>query len=75
MKFKEYVENLNKLLKEKPETAELEVITSIDDEGNAFNRVFYGPATGVYDEGDNTFYDEDDFLEDAEIKVNAVCLN
>ena len=67
MKFKEYVERLNKLLEERPETAGFDVITSSDDEGNQYNPVYYGPSVGAYDEDEKGF-DEDE-------KPNAVCVN
>ncbi len=66
MKFKDYVENLNKLLKERPDTADMGVVTSKDDEGNGFNLVHYTPTIGHLDE-------ERDFTE--EKKANAVCVN
>jgi hypothetical protein len=44
MKFSLYVENLNKLLKERPETADFDVVNSSDDEGNSFNLVHYSPS-------------------------------
>lgn len=37
MKFKKYLENPNKLTKERPETLEFDVVSSRDDEGNGFN--------------------------------------
>jgi len=67
MTFKEYAENINKLLKERPETADLIVVTSKDDEGNGFNMVHYTPSVGNYDEEDRDFNEEK--------KVNAVCVN
>ena len=67
MKFKKYVENLNKLLAERPETAEFDVVTSKDDEGNGYNLVSYEPSVGSYDEEDREFKEES--------KLNAVCVN
>jgi len=61
MKFKEYVENLNKLLKENPEIEAYEVVTSSDDEGNEYNEVDR-PAEVV------------SYLYGA-FMLNAVCLN
>ena len=66
MKFKEYVENLNKLLNERPETAELDVVTSSDDEGNSYNLVHYTPSVGHLDE-DREYTEEK--------PINAVCVN
>jgi hypothetical protein len=65
MKFKKYVENLNKLLKERPETGDFDVVNSKDDEGNGFNLVHYDPSVGTYDDGE--FKEEN--------KPNAVCIN
>lgn len=67
MKFKQYVENLNKLLKDRPETSEFHVVSSTDDEGNGFNLVHYEPQVGNYDG------EEKEFTEEKEI--NAVCIN
>ena len=67
MKFKEYVDNLNKLLKERPESASYDVVTSKDDEGNGFNLVYYAPQVGNYDENEREFKEEQ--------VTNAVCVN
>jgi hypothetical protein len=67
MTFKDYVEGLNKLLKEKPDSAELQVIHARDDEGNGFMPVLYGPLIGEYD-------DEGEFNTE-EGNHNAVCIN
>ncbi len=66
MKYKEYLEEAKKLLSENPDLAACEVVTSIDDEGNGFNRVFYGPGSGVFDDGD---------FDQGFMPANAVCLN
>lgn len=65
MKFSLYVENLNKLLKERPETADFDVVNSSDDEGNSFNLVHYSPSVWNYE--DREFKEEN--------KPNAVCIN
>ncbi len=67
MKLKEFVENLNKLLKDRPETAQFNVVTSADDEGNGFNLVHFEPSVGNYNEDDNEFKEE--------LELNAVCIN
>ena len=67
MKLKEFSENINKLLADRPETAEFEVVTSKDDEGNGFNIVHYSPSVGSYNE------EEREFKEESEL--NAVCVN
>lgn len=38
MKFKDWLQEAQKLLKEKPELGDLEVYFAKDDEGNGFNR-------------------------------------
>lgn len=67
MKLKEYAENINKLLAERPETAEFDVVTSRDDEGNGFNLVYYSPSVGNYNSEDRDFKEEQ--------VPNAVCVN
>ena len=67
MKFKEYVEGMNKFLKDRPEVADFNVVSSSDEEGNSFNHVVYFPAIGAYDE------EEKDFVEGKE--DNSVCIN
>jgi len=68
MLFEDYLEQLQQLLLEYPEAAKLEVITSADDEGNYFNRVFYGPSIGVFknDEFDRVLNPKE---------ANCICLN
>jgi len=67
MKFEEFVKNLNELIEGRPETAEFDVVVSIDDEGNGFNLVHYTPAVGHYDSENREFEDEKE--------LNAVCIN
>jgi hypothetical protein len=67
MLFKDYVSKLNKLLEDKPETANFTVVSSADDEGNGFNLVSYDPSVGNYN------HDEKEFQ--SEIELNAVCIN
>jgi len=67
MKFKEYLENLNELLKDRPEIADFDVVTSKDDEGNGYSIVHYTPSIGRYDNEEKEFKEE--------IELNAVCVN
>ena len=67
MKLKEFSENISKLLEDRPETAEFDVVTSADDEGNGYSLVHYSPSVGNYDEEDKEFTEE--------TKLNAVCIN
>ena len=50
MTLKEFIENLNKFVKENPETLKMQVITSKDDGGNGFNLVHYTPSKGIYED-------------------------
>lgn len=67
MKLKDFVKNLNELMAERPETAEFDVVTSKDDEGNGFNLVYFDPKVGHYDSREREFK--------AEVKANAVRVN
>lgn len=66
MKLKEYMKNLNALVKARPDAKDMEVVTSSDDEGNSFHPVVYAPTIGYYEgrEFDDRGSDE-----------NAVCVN
>jgi len=72
MQFKEFAKNINKLLKEHPEIAKFEVITSIDDEGNSFNTINYFPTIGRYNSKKQDFKHE---IKSLKKKSNAVCVN
>lgn len=67
MKLKDFAANINKLMEDRPETREFEVVSARDDEGNGFNLVSYEPSVGNYDG------DEREFTEEKEL--NAVCIN
>jgi hypothetical protein len=70
IKLKEYIANLNKLVKEHPEALTMDVVYSIDDEGNGFKKINYAPQLGEY-QGDNH---PGDFDGEGENK-NSVCIN
>lgn len=86
MKFKTFLENLVKISKERPESLEMDVVTSADDEGNGFNLISFPPSFGRYDIQGRDFYPEDDdddgygvvFYDDDDDEVgeiNAICVN
>lgn len=81
MKFKDYVENLQEFLKEHPETAEMEAVTSIDEEGNDYNAVQFGPSIAQFHSMEDTwlellgFYEEEDKESPALEDCNAVIIN
>lgn len=75
MKLKDYIKNLQDFTNKNPESLELDVVTSADDEGNRFNLVYFGPAIGYFD-GEN-FIDVSQYEEmeyDSE-RTNSVCIN
>jgi hypothetical protein len=64
MKFKEYLDHLNKMAEENPEILEYETIYSHDDEGNEYQKVNHLPCLmEIINVGDNRFleqaYDEE----------------
>ncbi len=75
MTLKEYFEQLQEFINENPDALELEIITSVDDEGNGFNQVYCGPSKGNYDEGSFISVDMFDDWGIGEDGINAVCLN
>jgi len=75
MTLQEYIENLVEFSKENPETLNMQVVTSRDDEGNGFNLVYYKPSKGIFEDRD--FISEDsisDYERDTN-DINAVCVN
>ncbi len=82
LKFKEYVDNLNKLLADNPKYGDLDVVYSKDDEGNGFQHIYYGPTIGIHDgeyQGDFKQYDTDPDVDPEDTctkeEINAVCIN
>jgi len=75
MKLNVFLEQINEMIKENPEILELDVITSIDDEGNGFNKVHYPPDVGFYKNGEyySSSYDDEDGYDFDE--CNAICIN
>ena len=68
MKLKEYLDKLNYLVANDKSLLELEVITSIDDEGNGYNPVYFDASVGVFE--------DDEFIEEDDCTVpNAICVN
>ena len=80
MKYKDYVQTLNEFLEKNPETGNLDVITSGDDEGNSFNYVVYTPTIGYLDEDreftpDGQELDLETLCLDCHPGPNAICVN
>jgi hypothetical protein len=70
MKLKDYIKELNKIVKSNPAAKEYEVVYSCDDEGNAFCPVNFTPSTGEY-MPDSNLFEATRTIEDH----NAICLN
>ena len=81
MKFKDYVENLQEFLKNNPDTAEMEVVTSIDDEGNGYNIVQFEPSIAQFHSMEDPwlelvgFYEKENKESPALEDCNAVIIN
>jgi len=76
MKLKDFIENLQEMVKENPKLLEFNVIAAKDAEGNGYEDVYYAPTLGVYD-ADGEFFTED-YYEDYELSSkdeNAICIN
>ena len=81
MKFKNYVKSLQEFLKNNPDTAEMEVVTSIDDEGNGYNAVQFEPSIAQFHSMEDPwlelvgFYEKEDKESPALEDCNAVIIN
>lgn len=75
MTLKDYIEALQEFVKDNPDTLEMQVVNSIDDEGNGYNLVHYSPTKGIFE--DNEFLSDDQYEEwdREESETNAVCIN
>lgn len=56
MKLKEFLKNLNEMAIDDPSILNLEVIFSVDEEGNRFEPICFEPTLGFYDEDDKDFF-------------------
>ena len=68
MKLKEYAKVIAVLAEKYPNA---KVIFSIDDEGNAYNEVFYHPTPGHFD----NVMEFEPVGDVKKVKVNAICIN
>lgn len=75
MNLKEYIEGLREFAKENPETLDMEVISSIDDEDNGFNPIIFSPSKGIHEDRDFIPFDQYDDWNRNENDTNAVCVN
>ena len=81
MKFKEYLDNLNKLAEENPDTLEMTVVYAKDDEGNGYQEINYDPTLGNFNhEYHGEFHSEENIKEepeeyDEDIQINSICVN
>jgi hypothetical protein len=75
MKLKEFLENLNELVKENPQVLEYEVIYAKDDEGNGFREVVYTPSVGFLDDENKYTVEESEDWEELEEEPNVICIN
>jgi hypothetical protein len=80
MKLKDYIEALAEFAKEHPESLDMDVVYSRDDEGNGYQKVHYTPSLGNYDnEWCGEFTSIESITEspvDYEgLEINSVCIN
>jgi hypothetical protein len=74
MKFKEFVENVNLILKKYPKIGEFEALISYSDfRSNGYDSISTFPAIGVYNSEDEEF--KVAFTQDVADVSNAVCVN
>lgn len=77
MTLEEYINNLNEFVKENPAALQMTVVYSKDDEGNGYQRIYYTPTIGQFDENEDEFQSENNLKKDEveEYELNAVCIN
>ena len=74
MKISEIVEKLEKI---KEEYGDLDLVYSVDDEGNAYHKVYYTATPGYWDNeyGEWINKEDEEYWEERGKKVNSVCVN
>jgi hypothetical protein len=70
MTLKNYVKELKAFIKKYPEAMDMQIVTAIDDEGNSYVPVVFGPSRGEYNKETHQF----EICRTPE-NYNAVCLN
>jgi hypothetical protein len=75
--FKNYVKNLQELLKSDPASGDFQVVTGSFGEfcSEQHSLVQHSPSIGHYDKGGFEVYQPDDFTGPAESDLNAVKVN
>ena len=77
MKLKQYIKNLNDLVRDKPELLQYDVLHSRDEEGNGYEKIYYEPSLGhleggVFEVGQ---YYKENPEEYEGFEINAICIN
>jgi hypothetical protein len=75
MTLKDYINNLQRFGAENPETLNLKVIYSKDEEGNEFKPVIYGASKGIFEDRSYISSDELKVFKRKKNEINAVCIN
>jgi hypothetical protein len=68
MKLKEYLVKLHQLVIAHPQARELDIVCASDMEGNSFDKVYFDPTIGKFNEDSGEF-------EDCIDGANAICMN
>lgn len=83
MNLKQYIEQLSKFMDEN-NAGDMEVIYSMDDEGNGYYPVYFGPSVGHFNPDDHEWMNEDsiedwcegdEFCTEDDYPINSVCIN
>jgi hypothetical protein len=75
MKLSEYFNQLKDFIELHPECLDMDVVYSCDDEGNSYQKVYYGPSVGILEDTDFICEDQlEDWDRDLE-DLNSVCIN
>jgi hypothetical protein len=53
----------------------MEIVYSRDDEGNGYQRVYYGPTKGIFEDSEFIPADQLEDYEREENEINSVCIN
>ena len=71
MNLETYIENLQAELGRNPEYKDLEVIYAVDDEGNAFHKIYSDPTIAKAEDLNDRYLE----IETGDIKPNCIIIN
>jgi hypothetical protein len=78
MTLENYIKGLQQVMEFNPRFKDCEVIYSVDDEGNAYHKIEFGPSLAIVEDLDERYLEvdiSDESMGEDLDNVNAICIN